>query len=323
MKMKLLLTKNVSKLGIVGDIVEVAPGYGRNYLVPHGLATEPTDANMRALAEARRLAEEERIREREQLQSLAERLATVEITIRAKANEDGVLYGRGSADMKSAVAAFLAGTERFLAAAGESFTGSVSLLITGDEEADAVNGTVKLLSWLDERGETPDAALVGEPTSPERLGDMVKIGRRGSLSGWVVVNGIQGHTAYPHRADNPANRLVADVLEQRWNGKLRAVEMLQGELDAHGNDDTSLSAADKAAILAPGNDFAAVWSDPRFPLLMLVLIMLIWIYQFLYESRLRIYLELSVVRTVMVVAMILYLIFFASSGNQPFIYFQF
>ena len=123
--------------------------------------------------------------------------------------EDGVLYGRGAADMKSAIAAFLAGTERFLERAGDGFNGSISLLITGDEEADSVNGTVKLLRWLRDRGETLDAALVGEPTSPERLGDMIKIGRRGSLSGWVTVNGIQGHTAYPQRADNPANRLVA------------------------------------------------------------------------------------------------------------------
>lgn len=123
--------------------------------------------------------------------------------------EDGMLYGRGAADMKSAVAAFLAGTERFLDRAGSGFDGSISLLITGDEEADSVNGTVKLLKWLAGRGETLDAALVGEPTSPEVLGDMIKIGRRGSLSGWVTVTGIQGHTAYPHRADNPANRLVA------------------------------------------------------------------------------------------------------------------
>ncbi len=123
--------------------------------------------------------------------------------------EDGLLYGRGAADMKSAIAAFLAGVERYLGGAGDSFKGSISLLITGDEEADSVNGTVKLLKWLEDRGERLDAALVGEPTSPETLGDMIKIGRRGSLSGWVTVNGIQGHTAYPHRAENPANRLVA------------------------------------------------------------------------------------------------------------------
>jgi large subunit ribosomal protein L9 len=91
--MKLLLCKNVEKLGIVGDIVEVTAGYARNYLVPQGLATEPTEANVRALAEARRMAEQERIHEREQLKSLAKRLEDVEVTIRARANEEGVLYG--------------------------------------------------------------------------------------------------------------------------------------------------------------------------------------------------------------------------------------
>lgn len=91
--MKLLLCKNVNRLGIVGDIVEVAPGYARNYLVPHGLGTEPTEANIRALAEERRVAEQERIRERAQLESLAKRLEGVEVTVRARANEDGVLYG--------------------------------------------------------------------------------------------------------------------------------------------------------------------------------------------------------------------------------------
>lgn len=93
MKMKLLLCKNVPKLGIVGEVVEVAAGYGRNYLVPCGLATAPTETNVRALAEARRIAEEDRIRELGLLKSLVARLEGVEVTIRAKANEDGVLYG--------------------------------------------------------------------------------------------------------------------------------------------------------------------------------------------------------------------------------------
>jgi len=91
--MKLLLCKNVSKLGIVGDIVDVSAGYGRNYLVPQGLATEPTDANIRALAEARKTAELERVRQREQLEALAKRIENVEVTVRARANEEGVLYG--------------------------------------------------------------------------------------------------------------------------------------------------------------------------------------------------------------------------------------
>lgn len=93
MAMKLLLCKNVDKLGIVGDVVNVAPGYARNYLVPHGLATEPTEANVRRLAEARKIAERERAEELDRLASLAEALTDVEVTIRAKANEDGVLYG--------------------------------------------------------------------------------------------------------------------------------------------------------------------------------------------------------------------------------------
>ena len=91
--MKLLLCKNIEKLGIIGDIVEVAPGYGRNYLVPQGLATEPNETNIRKLAEARRNAELERIKERKLLESLAKRLEDVEVTIRARANEEGVLYG--------------------------------------------------------------------------------------------------------------------------------------------------------------------------------------------------------------------------------------
>ncbi len=91
--MKLLLCKNIAKLGIIGDIIDVRPGYGRNYLVPQGLATEPTEANKRALAEARLAAEQERIRERAQLEALAKRIEDIELTIRARANEEGVLYG--------------------------------------------------------------------------------------------------------------------------------------------------------------------------------------------------------------------------------------
>jgi large subunit ribosomal protein L9 len=103
--MKLLLCQNVAKLGIVGDVVEVSPGYGRNFLVPQGLATEPTQTNMRALAEARRLAEEERTRQRSELVQLAEKLEGVEVTIKARANEEGALYGSvGTSDIVSALA---------------------------------------------------------------------------------------------------------------------------------------------------------------------------------------------------------------------------
>jgi len=117
----------------------------------------------------------------------------------------GRLYGRGAADMKSAVASFVAAAQRLVA---EGFQGSISLLITGDEEGPGVNGTAKMLERLAGRGETIDHCLVGEPTSVDRLGDMVKVGRRGSINGWLTVYGTQGHVAYPHLADNPMPRLL-------------------------------------------------------------------------------------------------------------------
>ncbi|MGB8842143.1 MAG: succinyl-diaminopimelate desuccinylase [Aliidongia sp.] len=122
---------------------------------------------------------------------------------------DGWLIGRGAADMKGGVAAFAAAATQFLATRSEEFDGSISLLITGDEEGVAINGTAKVLGWLAERGERLDACVVGEPTNPLRIGDMIKIGRRGSLTGTLAVHGVAGHTAYPHLADNPAHRLVA------------------------------------------------------------------------------------------------------------------
>ncbi|PLX37948.1 MAG: succinyl-diaminopimelate desuccinylase [Hyphomicrobiales bacterium] len=127
---------------------------------------------------------------------------------------DGVLYGRGAVDMKGGIAAFAAAALDFIAEQGDAFTGSISFLITGDEEGPAVNGTVKLLEWCAERGETLDACIVGEPTNVDDLGDTIKIGRRGSLSGTLTVSGRQGHAAYPHLADNPVRTLVKmlDVL---------------------------------------------------------------------------------------------------------------
>ena len=122
---------------------------------------------------------------------------------------DGALCGRGAVDMKGAIAAFIAAAEAFLKARGGDFGGSISLLITGDEEGEAINGTRRVLEWLDERSERLDACLVGEPTSAQSLGDMIKIGRRGSMTGRLTVHGTQGHTAYPHLADNAAHRLVA------------------------------------------------------------------------------------------------------------------
>ncbi len=123
---------------------------------------------------------------------------------------DGNLIGRGAVDMKGSIAAFVAAVARHLKAIGgaENLGGSLSFLITGDEEGPAINGTVKVLNWLNEKGERLDHCLVGEPTSAGNLGDMVKIGRRGSLNGEITVHGIQGHSAYPHLADNPLHHLV-------------------------------------------------------------------------------------------------------------------
>jgi succinyl-diaminopimelate desuccinylase len=122
---------------------------------------------------------------------------------------DGALWGRGAVDMKGAIAAFIAAAQRWLAERGPGFDGSLSLLITGDEEGTGVNGTKRVLEWLAARGEALDACVVGEPTSANTLGDMIKIGRRGSLTGRLSVHGVQGHTAYPQLADNAAHRLVA------------------------------------------------------------------------------------------------------------------
>ena len=117
------------------------------------------------------------------------------------------LIGRGAVDMKGAIAAFVAAVSTLVAQGGPP-RGSIGLLITGDEEGDAVNGTKALLPWLAERGERPDVCLVGEPTNPRQLGEAMKIGRRGSLNGRLTVQGVQGHVAYPHLADNPLPRLV-------------------------------------------------------------------------------------------------------------------
>jgi succinyl-diaminopimelate desuccinylase len=122
----------------------------------------------------------------------------------------GLLYGRGAVDMKGGIAAFVAA----VADAGEH-RGTLSLLITGDEEGPAVSGTRAIMAWMAERGIRPDMILIGEPTSEARLGDTVKIGRRGSVNLWITIPGVQGHVAYPHRADNPVPKLanVVQALE--------------------------------------------------------------------------------------------------------------
>ncbi|GAC1343291.1 MAG: succinyl-diaminopimelate desuccinylase [Acetobacteraceae bacterium] len=119
---------------------------------------------------------------------------------------DGVLFGRGACDMKGAIAAFVAAVASHLEAAPDR--GSISLLITGDEEGPALDGTVRVLEWMAANGHVPDLCLVGEPTNPAALGEVIKIGRRGSLNATIRVHGTQGHSAYPERADNPVHRLV-------------------------------------------------------------------------------------------------------------------
>ncbi|MCK4203953.1 succinyl-diaminopimelate desuccinylase [Brucella pituitosa] len=124
--------------------------------------------------------------------------------------EGGIMYGRGAVDMKGGIACFVAAVARHVEKHG-SLKGSVSFLITGDEEGPAINGTEKLLKWAKERGESWDASLVGEPTNPNALGDMIKIGRRGSISGIITVHGVQGHAAYPHLAENPVRGITTLV----------------------------------------------------------------------------------------------------------------
>jgi len=137
---------------------------------------------------------------------------------------DGLLYGRGTADMKGSIAAFVTACERFVAE-NPNHTGSIAFLITSDEEGPATGGTVKVIETLEARGEKIDWCIVGEPTSTDKLGDIVKNGRRGSLNGRLTVKGKQGHIAYPHLANNPIHLAVPALTE------LCAVEWDQGNED--------------------------------------------------------------------------------------------
>nr|MBP7365960.1 succinyl-diaminopimelate desuccinylase [Pseudoxanthomonas sp.] len=132
---------------------------------------------------------------------------------------DGVLYGRGAADMKGSVAAFVVAAERFVAA-NPDHPGSLALLLTSDEEGDAIDGVRKVAAPFRERGQRIDWCITGEPSSTARLGDLLRVGRRGSLSGTLVVKGVQGHVAYPHKARNPIHQAapaLAELVARQWD----------------------------------------------------------------------------------------------------------
>lgn len=162
---------------------------------------------------------------------------------------DGKLYGRGAADMKSSIAAFVAAAAEYIGAQGVNPKGSISFLITCDEEGPAINGTVKMLRWLKARGEQLDACLVGEPTNLERLGDTVKIGRRGSLNAVLTVQGKQGHVAYPHLAQNPVTGLLA-IIDRLMETPLDAgnAHFMPSNLEV-----TSIDVGNKAHNVIPAN----------------------------------------------------------------------
>ena len=160
----------------------------------------------------------------------------------------GELYGRGAADMKGGIAAFAAAAIGYLEQQGAPKKGSIGFLITGDEEGPAINGTVKMLRWLEERGETFDHCVVGEPTNAQDLGDTIKIGRRGSLNGRLLVRGKQGHVAYPQRADNPVPHLLALCASLIETG------LDQGTVwfDASNLEITSIDIGNEATNVIPG-----------------------------------------------------------------------
>jgi succinyl-diaminopimelate desuccinylase len=158
--------------------------------------------------------------------------------------EDGILTGRGANDMKSAIAAYVAALSRI-----ESASGALSLLITGDEEGYAAYGTPRIIDWLNERQIRPDMILIGEPTSVDRLGDTVKIGRRGSVNMWIEVPGVQGHVAYPHRATNPVPPLARVI------AALDSVHLDDGteQFPPSNLEFTSISTPTNASNVIPGS----------------------------------------------------------------------
>lgn len=161
---------------------------------------------------------------------------------------NGTLFGRGAVDMKGGIAAAIAATLDYLAANGGKPKGSISFLITGDEESVAINGTTKLLKWAAQHGEKFDHCILAEPSNVDTLGDTIKIGRRGSQNGTLVVTGKQGHVAYPHRADNPVTGLVALL------SALKAEPLDNGSahFDPSNLEFTSVDVGNKTVNLIPG-----------------------------------------------------------------------
>jgi succinyl-diaminopimelate desuccinylase len=164
---------------------------------------------------------------------------------------DGVMYGRGTVDMKGAIACFMAAALRFVARTPDRQDFSLSLLITGDEEGPSINGTMKVLDWMREKGERMDACVVGEPSNPKALGDEIKIGRRGSLSGEIVVAGKQGHAAYPHLAENPIPKLA------------RIIDRLSSEVLDKGTPDFEPSSLQVTVISAPNTATNVIPGEAR------------------------------------------------------------
>ena len=160
----------------------------------------------------------------------------------------GHLIGRGANDMKSSIAAFVSAVSVFLNKK-ENFKGSISLLITGDEEGDAVNGTKKVVDYLKKKKEKINFCLVGEPTNPNKLGEMIKIGRRGSLNGKIIINGVQGHVAYPQRANNPSTTIVKIL------NKLKDIKFDNGTKDFQPTnlEITRININNKADNVIPGS----------------------------------------------------------------------
>ena len=206
---------------------------------------------------------------------------------------DGHLYGRGAADMKSSLAAMLVAVRRFLAEHGDH-AGSIGFLVTSDEEGPALDGTVKVVEWLEDQDTAIDYCLVGEPSSRARIGDVVRVGRRGSLSATLTVRGIQGHVAYPEEASNPIHSVLGalhDLARREWdrgnaffpptsfqisniNAGTGAANVIPGELTAQFNfrfntEHTADELRDEtqATLEASGAAFELEWATPGQPFL--------------------------------------------------------